>query len=89
MNIKNETKEISEECWKILNKSPDNIMCSNSRMVVKKKEKKRPLILACTLVTNDKDFELGYELNNSKKTTYLKHKYCSQFCVLGNSSCTQ
>ena len=31
------TTEISQECWSILNKKPESIMCSNSRMIVKRK----------------------------------------------------
>ena len=88
MNENNNVPEISEQCWSILKKSPSSVMCSNSRMVVKRKNSSSPVILSCTLVTKDKDFELGSDIKNSSKTTYLKHPYCSQFCVLGNSSCS-
>lgn len=88
MNIKSTAKEITQECWSILDKNPDSIMCSNSRMVVKKKEDNKTKVLACTLITKDKDFELGKSLTSSKKKVFLNHPFCSQFCVLGNSSCS-
>ena len=37
MDEKADTPEITTACWNILGKNPDNIMCSWSRMVVKKK----------------------------------------------------
>lgn len=88
MNSEKPATEISQECWKILNKNPDNVMCSSSRMIVKKKDEKNTRVLACTLVTKDKNFELGEKLSTSKKKVYLNHPFCSQFCVLGNSSCS-
>ena len=88
MNIKNPAAEITQECWAKLNKNPNEIMCSSSRMVVKKKEEENTKILACTLITKDKSFELGNSLTSSEKKVFLNHPYCSQFCVLGNSSCS-
>ncbi len=88
MDMTNNATEITQECWKILNKNPKSIMCSNSRMIVKKKNEKKNKVLACTLITKDRDFELGHLLSNSRKRVYLNHKFCSQFCVLGNSSCS-
>ena len=44
-----DTPEITTECWKILNKSQSEVMCSNSRMIVeKKKENGYPILIACT-----------------------------------------
>ena len=45
-------------------------------------------ILPCTLITKDREFELGNDLVSSKKKVFLNHPFCSQFCVLGNSSCS-
>ena len=39
MDEKQDTPEITTECWGILNKNPDTVMCSTSRMIVKKKGK--------------------------------------------------
>ena len=88
MNINESTAEITEECWKILKKKPDDLMCSSSRMIVKKNGEKNTKVLACTLITKDKNFELGHTLMQSNKTVTLCHPFCSQFCVLGNSSCS-
>ena len=88
MNSEESTTEITQECWNILNKNPDSIMCSNSRMIVKRNNEKDTKVLACTLITKDKDFELGKSIISSKKKVFLNHPFCSQFCVLGNSSCS-
>lgn len=88
MNFVEPATEITQECWKILNKDPSQIMCASSRMIVKKKNQKNTKVLACTLITKDKNFELGSNLVSAKKKVYLNHPFCSQFCVLGNSSCS-
>jgi len=80
--------EITTACWDILGKKPEQIMCANSRMVVKRKGDKVPKVLACTLLAYQKEFELGETLEESQKRIYLNHQYCSQFCVLGSSSCS-
>ena len=88
MNSNNNATEITQDCWKILNKNPNNIMCSNSRMIVKRKNEIDTKVLSCTLITKDKEFELGKNLVSSEKKVFLNHPFCSQFCVLGNSSCS-
>ena len=80
--------EITTACWDILQKSPDDIMCASSRMVVKRKGEERAKVLSCTLLAYDKQFELGETLVDSQKTVQLNHPFCSQFCVLGGSSCS-
>jgi sulfatase maturation enzyme AslB (radical SAM superfamily) len=79
--------EITTACWSILNKSPDSIMCSSSRMIVKRKDAERPAVLACTLLAYDKNFELGATLKDARKTVSLNHKNCATFCVLGGAAC--
>ena len=37
MDEVNDVPEITTDCWDILNVKPEEIMCSNSRMVVKRK----------------------------------------------------
>ena len=44
MDEKSDTPEITTACWNILGKNPDDIMCSWSRMVVKKKAKKNQVL---------------------------------------------
>ena len=83
-----EVPEITESCWNILNKSPNDLMCSNSRMVVKRKRASLPSVVACTLLPYDLEFDLGTELKNSLKDVALNHVHCSKFCVLGGASCS-
>ncbi len=79
--------EITQACWGILKKSPDDVMCSNSRMVVKRNGAQRPAVLACTLLPYDERFELGATLRDAARPVSLAHSYCSTFCVLGGGVC--
>ncbi|MDA9150869.1 radical SAM protein [Candidatus Pelagibacter sp.] len=88
MDEKIDTPEITTSCWDILNKDPNDVMCSWSRMVVRKKNLKNPSVIACTLLPYADEFDLGETLTNSLQKIYLNHKHCSKFCVLGGSSCS-
>ena len=88
MDEKIDTPEITTSCWDILNKDPNDVMCSWSRMVVRKKNSKNPSVIACTLLPYANEFDLGETLTNSLQKIYLNHKHCSKFCVLGGSSCS-
>jgi uncharacterized Fe-S cluster-containing radical SAM superfamily protein len=79
--------EITEACWGILHKSPDDVMCSNARMVVKRRGAEQPVVLACTLLPYDERFELGATLAEAARPVPLIHKYCATFCVLGGGAC--
>lgn len=50
MDASKPVPEITTGCWDILGKSPTEVMCSSSRMVVKRKGAKTPAVLACTLL---------------------------------------
>ena len=80
--------EITTACWGILGKSPDDIMCSSARMVVRRKGAKRAAVLACTLLWDDDQFELGPTLENARAPIKLNHPHCAKFCVLGGASCS-
>jgi len=88
MDEEADVPEITMGCWKTLNKSPREIMCSSSRMAVKRKGAETPSILACTLIAYDDRFELGPTLKGSMKPVSLNHRHCSRFCVLGGASCS-
>jgi hypothetical protein len=79
---------ITSRCWDILGKSPADVMCSRSRMVVKRKGSDRPSVVACTLLPYEKDFELGSTLKDASRRVALNHPHCARFCVLGGASCT-
>ena len=83
-----EVPEITTACWGILNKSPDAVMCSSSRMVVKRKGADKPAVLACTLLPYDPQFELGHSLAEAEQDVALNHPHCAKFCVLGGASCS-
>jgi hypothetical protein len=83
-----EVPEITEQCWGILGKSPESVMCANARMVVKRKGSPQPTVVACTLLPYDAAFELGATLADAARPVMLNHKYCAQFCVLGGASCS-
>ncbi len=80
--------EITTACWDILNTSPSAQMCSNSRMVVKRKGAGTAAVVACTLIPYDERFELGGTLKEARKAVSLNHPYCASFCVLGGGSCS-
>ena len=88
MDARADVPEISTSCWQILGKSPDAIMCASSRMVVKRKGSQRPVVLACTLVPYDEQFELGHSLEDAARPVRLNHPNCAKFCVLGGASCS-
>ncbi|HYF53251.1 MAG TPA: radical SAM protein, partial [Salinarimonas sp.] len=81
--------EITEACWGILGKSPADVMCASSRMVVKRKGADRPAVLACTLLAYDQQFELGATLAEASRPVALNHPHCARFCVLGGASCSK
>ena len=89
--------EITEACWDILGKSPADVMCASSRMVVKRKGAGRPVVLPCTLLPYDPAFEMGSTLAEAaradggmfdKGAVKLCHPHCAKFCVLGGGSCS-
>jgi len=80
--------EITTACWSILNKDPAAVMCSSSRMVVRRKGADRLAVLACTLLPYDPQFELGTTLAEAEGRVYLNHPHCAKFCVLGGASCS-
>jgi len=80
--------EITEKCWDILGKSPKDVMCSNARMVIKRKGVAKPVVTACTLLPYDARFEMGATLREAGGRVSLNHPHCAKFCVLGGASCS-
>jgi MoaA/NifB/PqqE/SkfB family radical SAM enzyme len=79
--------EITEACWGILHKNPDDVMCATARMVVRRKGAEAPAVVACTLIAYDERFELGRTLKEASGSVPLNHRYCATFCVLGGAAC--
>ncbi|MEQ8897083.1 MAG: radical SAM protein [Roseovarius sp.] len=88
MDMSVEVPEITTACWGILGKSPDDVMCASSRMVVKRKGAPRPTVLSCTLLPYDPQFEMGESLAEAERDVALNHPHCAKFCVLGGASCS-
>jgi predicted phosphodiesterase len=88
MDTSVDVPEISTACWGILGKSPADVMCASSRMVVKRKGAQRPVVLSCTLLPYDPSFEMGATLKDASAAVSLKHPHCAKFCVLGGASCS-
>ena len=88
MDARGDVPEITEACWGILGKSPDAVMCSASRMVVKRKGAVRPAVVACTLIPYDPGFEMGETLAGALGPIPLNHPHCARFCVLGGGRCS-
>jgi uncharacterized Fe-S cluster-containing radical SAM superfamily protein len=89
MDVAADVPEITEACWGILGKSPESVMCSSSRMVVKRKGVAHPVVLACTLLPYDARFELGHTLAEASRAVPLNHPHCAKFCVLGGGACSR
>ncbi len=87
MDARLDTPEISDACWGILKKHPESVMCATSRMVIKRKGRE-PSVVACTLIVDDPQFELGASLADAARPVRLNHPHCSRFCVLGGASCS-
>lgn len=88
MDENTDVPEITENCWGILKKNPQDMMCANARMIVKRKGAAAPAIVACTLIAYDRRFELGATLDQAARSVSLNHRHCANFCVLGGASCS-
>lgn len=89
--------EITTACWDKLGVSADSMMCATSRMVVKRKGAEHPVVVPCTLLPYEPDFEMGETLRQAaranggmfdKGAVKLCHSHCAKFCVLGGGSCS-
>jgi pyruvate-formate lyase-activating enzyme len=89
MDAAADVPEITEACWGILGKLPEEVMCASSRMVVKFKGAARPTVIACTLLPYDLRFDLGPTLQDALGAVALNHPHCAKFCVLGGGACSR
>jgi len=97
MDGKDDIPEITTDCWGILGKSPSEMMCATSRMVVKRKGDPGPTVVPCTLLPYEPAFEMGTTIAQSMAAdggmfrdgaVKLCHSHCAKFCVLGGGSCS-
>lgn len=88
MDATADVPEVSTACWDILGKSPADVMCATSRMVVRRRGESQARVVACTLLPYDPGFDLGGTLAEAKRPVPLNHPHCARFCVLGGASCS-
>lgn len=88
MDERVDVPEITTACWDILSIDPGAMMCSTSRMIVRRKGEAGPRVLACTLLWDDTQFDMGATLQEASQTVSLNHPHCAKFCVLGGASCS-
>ena len=88
MDARVDVPEITTACWGILGKSPRDVMCASSRMVVRRKGSDRAAVIACTLLPYAPEFEMGASLEEAERPVALNHPHCAKFCVLGGASCS-
>lgn len=97
MDGSDEVPEITTACWSILHKQPRDMMCSTSRMIVKRKDAASPVVVPCTLLPYEAEFEMATTLAQSlvadggmftNGAVKLCHRNCAKFCVLGGGSCS-
>jgi uncharacterized Fe-S cluster-containing radical SAM superfamily protein len=89
MDARLDVPEITEACWGILRKTPSDVMCASSRMVVRRKGEATAKVVPCTLLPYDPRFDLGATLGEAAGTVALNHPHCARFCVLGGASCSR
>jgi predicted phosphodiesterase/pyruvate-formate lyase-activating enzyme len=87
MDSQADAPEIGAADWRRLGKTPGELMCASSRMVIKRKGSAHPAVVACTLIPYDPQFELGRSLAEAAREVRLNHPHCAQFCVFGGGSC--
>jgi uncharacterized Fe-S cluster-containing radical SAM superfamily protein len=88
MDAHADVPEISVRCWDILGVAPADMMCASSRMVIRRRGARSPVVVSCTLLPYDPQFELGSSLAAAAGPVTLNHRFCAQFCVLGGASCS-
>lgn len=97
MDGRDDVPEVSERCWSLFGKRPEEMMCATSRMVVKRKGSDSLTVVPCTLLPYAPEFDMGATLTIARTAdggmfaggaVKLCHPHCSKFCVLGGGSCS-
>ncbi|ODS00054.1 radical SAM protein [Methyloceanibacter methanicus] len=97
MDVQEDVPEITDECWDILKRSPSEMMCASSRMIVKRRGDRNPMVLPCTLLTDTPVFGMGTTLAEAAMAhsamfdhgaIKLCHPHCARFCALGGGACS-
>lgn len=75
---------ITTNCFSLLNKPPDSLMCHFSRCLQKIEGELR--YYPCPVIYDDPRFELGRALEESFRRVYTAHKNCYDYCLKGKGA---
>ena len=68
--------------------SPEQMMCASSRMVLKRKGAEQPVVVPCTLLPYDPQFELGRRLAGSADDRHVQPSVLRPVLRAGGASCS-
>ena len=72
---------ITTNCFSLLGKPPESLMCHFSRCIQKIEGELR--YYPCPVIYDDARFELGRTLEESLRRVYVAHKNCYDYCLKG------
>ena len=75
---------ITTNCFSILNKPAESLMCYFSRCIQKIEGRIR--YYPCPVIYDDPRFELGFTLQESFRRIYVAHKNCYDYCMKGKGA---
>ncbi len=75
---------VTTNCFSILNKPPESLMCHFSRCIQKIGGALR--YYPCPVIYDDARFELGRTLAESFRRVYVAHKNCYDYCLKGRGA---
>jgi len=75
---------VTVNCFTILNKPPESLMCHSSRCIQKVDGALR--YYPCPVIYDDPRFELGATLEESFRPVYIAHKNCYEYCMKGRGA---
>jgi hypothetical protein len=75
---------VTTNCFKILNRSPESLMCHFSRCIQKIAGVLR--YYPCPVIYDDDRFDLGSTLEESFRRVYIAHKNCYDYCMNGGGA---
>ncbi|MCC6263603.1 MAG: radical SAM protein [Bryobacterales bacterium] len=75
---------VTTNCFSILGKSPESLMCHFSRCIQKIEGEIR--YYPCPVIYDDRSFDLGATLAESLRRVYLAHKNCYAYCLKGRGA---
>ena len=75
---------ITTNCFSVLDRPPESLMCHFSRCIQKIEGELR--YYPCAVIYDDKRFDLGGSLAESLRRVYLAHKNCYDYCMRGRGA---